>query len=225
MNPHRPVRVFIVDDHEVVREGVRFTLERAGGFKVVGEAGTAAEGLRGIAETLPDVAVVDVRMPGGDAIQFVREVRARDPRVRCLVFTPLPDENAFAQAMMAGASGYLGKDANTEELVTIIRSLAAGRSMLPWEKDGALREHGRGLPSHDQLLSELTDRERRILELVADGLTNREIAKHLFLAEKTVRNYVSSILGKLGMKNRTQVAAYAARTAVRPRHEAVRRPR
>lgn len=218
-------RVFIVDDHQVVREGVRWTLESAGGFEVVGEAGTFSEGLRGISRCAPDVAVVDVRLPGGDGVQLVREVRSRDPRTRCLMLTAFPEEEAFVQSIVAGAAGYVGKDVTPDQLLAAVRAVAAGRSVLKWDEMVTLRERARGMPADDEFLAELTEQERRILDLVAEGLTNREIAQRLFLAEKTVRNYVSSVLAKLGMKNRTQVAAYVARAAVRPKHHSVRLPR
>lgn len=206
----QPVRVVLVDDHAVVREGIRKVLRASGGFEVVGEAGTAADALRQVEATQPDVAVVDVRLPDGDGIEVVREIRSRHPEIRCIIFTSFADEQAFFHSAMAGAAGFLIKDAPTDHIVDAVRRVAAGEKLLDEGLIDDLRRRARTLPPEDQFLADLTPQERRILALVTDGLTNREIADELTLAEKTVRNYVSNILGKLGMKNRTQLAAYVA---------------
>ncbi|HEX2026619.1 MAG TPA: response regulator transcription factor [Nitriliruptorales bacterium] len=207
----RTVRAFILDDHAIVRVGVRSVLEEAGDFRIVGEAGTAPAGIRGILGTRPDVALVDIRLPGGDGIEVIREVRSRAPSVHCLVLTSYADETAFLHAAMAGASGYVLKDLSAEELQAAARAVAAGRSLL--EAEARWRMQDAPSADDDGLLDSLTPQERRIVELVARGLTNREIADELSLAEKTVRNYVSNVLAKLGVKNRTQAAAYVARVA------------
>lgn len=203
------VRAFILDDHAIVRVGVRSVLEEAGDFVVVGEADTAPAGIRAILATRPDVALVDIRLPGGDGIEVIREVRSRDPAIHCLVLTAYADETAFLNATMAGASGYALKDLPAARLAAAARAVAAGRSLLPAEASSIVQVNGPG--GGAQLLDGLTSQERRILDQVARGLTNREIADELGLAEKTVRNYVSNVLTKLGVKNRTQAAAYVAR--------------
>ncbi|MFN2557561.1 MAG: response regulator [Nitriliruptorales bacterium] len=224
-HPAKTIRVFVLDDHAVVRQGVRSVLTNDEGFEIVGEAGTFTEGLRGIVATRPDVAIVDMRLPGGDGVQVIREVRSRNQATRCVVLTSFPEEDAFFQAVVAGAAGYVSKDIPNDELVAAIRAVAVGRSVLKWEQVSALRDHAQTLPPEDDFLSTLTGQERRILELVAEGLTNREIAERVFLAEKTVRNYVSNVLAKLGMKNRTQVAAYVARCAYERGNGTVHRAR
>ncbi len=213
--PAQETRVFLVDDHEIVRAGVRALLDDAGRFDVVGEAATAPEGLQGILRTAPDVAIVDVRLPGGNGIELIREVRSRDPHTRCLMLTSFPDEDAFYQSVVAGAAGYVVKDVLQEELIDAVTQIAAGESLLHPEMVDELRERAVDLPPDDEFLADLTGQEQRILKLVAVGLTNREIAEQLSLAEKTVRNYMSNILSKLGMKNRTEVAAYVAQSAAR----------
>lgn len=213
--PARGIRVFLVDDHEIVRAGVRALLEDAGRFDVVGEAATVPEGLQGIIRTAPDVAIVDVRLPGGNGIELIREVRSRNPDTRCLILTSFPDEDAFYQSVVAGAAGYVVKDVLQEELVDAVAQVAAGESLLDREKVDELRERAVELPPDDEFLADLTGQEQRILKFVAVGLTNREIAEQLSLAEKTVRNYMSNVLSKLGMKNRTEVAAYVAQSAAR----------
>ncbi len=219
----KTITVFVLDDHAVVRQGVRSVLTNTEGFEVVGEAGTVGEGLRGILATRPDVAIVDMRLPGGDGVQVIREVRSRNNATRCLVLTSFSDEQAFFQAVVAGAAGYISKDIASDELVAAVRAVASGKSVMKWEQVSSLRKQAQALPTEADFLSSLTGQERRILELVAEGLTNREIAERVFLAEKTVRNYVSNVLAKLGMKNRTQVAAYVARCAYERGNGAVHR--
>lgn len=221
----QPVRIVLVDDHGVVREGVRKVLVAAGGFEVVGEAGTAADAIRRVDDTLPDVVVVDVRLPDGDGIEVVREIRSRHPEINCIMLTSFSDEQAFYHAAMAGAAGFLIKDAPTARIVDAVRRVAAGERLVNEAVIDDLRQRARTLPPEDQFLADLTPQERRILAFVTDGLTNREIADELALAEKTVRNYVSNILGKLGMKNRTQLAAYVAeRVATHWRENSSRLP-
>jgi two-component system, NarL family, response regulator DevR len=209
-----PPRVFVVEDHEVTRLGIRTLLEHAG-LEVVGEAGTAAEALQGIRRTRPDVALIEVRIPGGDGIQVIREIHSEMPSTRCLILTSFPDEEAFYHAVVAGAAGYLVKDVAQAELVSAVHEVAAGRSLVDPTVIEDLRRRSHEVPPGDRLLDGLTPQERKILELITEGYTNREIAGALFLAEKTVRNYVSNVLAKLGMKNRTQVAAYVAGRSAR----------
>lgn len=215
----RTIRVFVVDDHAVVRDGIRRILEDIDDIRVTGEAGDVSNGLRGIVATQPDVALVDVRLPDGSGVELIRDVRSRVPGTRCVIFTSFADDEAFFQSVVAGASGYVVKDADRAELTAAIRTVAGGGTLMRAETLDALRARATTLPPDDDFLRQLTGQERRILAMVAQGGTNREVALQLSLAEKTVRNYVSSILTKLGMKNRTQLAAYVARAA---RQKAVR---
>jgi two-component system, NarL family, response regulator DevR len=210
------ITVFLLDDHEVVRRGVRDLLASEPDIAVVGEAATAADGAARIPAAAPDVAVLDVRLPDGSGVETCREIRARDPRIRCLMLTSYADDEALFDAIMAGASGYVLKDIRGAELLTAVRDVAAGRSLLdPVATERVLARlrggdpHGAG-PA-DERLAGLTDRERRILDLIGEGLTNRAIGEWLHLAEKTVKNYVSGLLTKLGMQRRSQAAAYVAR--------------
>jgi two-component system response regulator DevR len=208
-------RVFVVDDHAVVREGIRRALGSVADVDLVGEAGTMAEGLRGIASLRPHVALIDVRLPDGTGIELIREVQSRQPETRCIVFTSVADDEAFFQSAVAGCAGYLVKDVTLDELVAGIKTVADGGSLVHREVIDDLRRRANTLPPERELFGHLTGQEKRILQLVTEGMTNREIAAELFLAEKTVRNYVSNILGKVGMKNRTQLAAYVAGAAPR----------
>jgi two-component system, NarL family, response regulator DevR len=210
------VRVFLVDDHEVVRRGVRELLEgQAGGeIEVVGEAGTAEEALGRIPAVSPDVAVLDVRLPDGDGVEVCREIRSRHPEVRCLMLTSFADDEALFDSIMAGASGYVLKQVRGGDLVDGVRRVAAGQSLLDPSVTARVLERLRRGPE-DEAGVRLTDQERRILDLLAEGLTNRQIGERLFLAEKTVKNYVSNLLMKLGMHRRTEAAVYAARLADR----------
>jgi DNA-binding NarL/FixJ family response regulator len=205
------VRVFLLDDHEVVRRGLRELLEADGDIEVVGEGGTAAEALRRIPPTHPDVAVLDVRLPDGNGVEVCREVRSRHPEVQCLILTSFADDDALFQAIMAGAAGYLLKQVRANDLVAAVRQVAAGQSLLDPVVTKRVLERLRQGPEEDERLARLTDQERRILDLIAEGLTNRQIAERVHLAEKTVKNYVSNLLSKLGMERRTQAAVYAAR--------------
>jgi two-component system, NarL family, response regulator DevR len=204
------VRVFLLDDHEIVRNGIRGLLE-SDGLSVVGEAGTAAEALARIPSTRPDVAVLDVRLPDGNGIEVCREIRARHPEVACLMLTSYADDEAHLAAVMAGAAGYVLKQIRGRDLVEAVRSVAAGTSLIDPETTARLIAELKGDGAEDAGLVSLTRRERQILELISAGKTNREIGAELFLAEKTVKNYVSNLLSKLGMGHRSEAAAYAAR--------------
>jgi two-component system response regulator DevR len=206
----RPIRVFLLDDHEVVRRGIADLVESAPDISVVGEASTAAEALRRIPAVVPDVAVLDARLPDGSGIDVCRDIRSSAPSVRCLILTSYDDDDAIFAAVMAGASGYLLKEIRGTSLVDAIRQVSAGKSLLdPRVTEQLLTRLRQGSP-RDPRLASLTDRESEILGLIADGLTNRQIGERLFLAEKTVKNYVSGLLAKLGMQRRTQAAVYGA---------------
>ena len=203
-------RVFLLDDHEVVRRGLRDLLEAEDDLVVTGEAGTADEALRRIPATRPDVAVLDVRLPDGNGVEVCREVRARHPEVRCLILTSFADDDALFQAIVAGASGYVLKQVKGVDLVDAVRRVAAGEALLDPTVTARVLARLRSGPDADPRLARLTGQERRILDLIAEGLTNRQIAERVHLAEKTVKNYVSNLLTKLGMERRTQAAVYAA---------------
>ncbi|MGW7358687.1 response regulator [Streptomyces sp. NPDC054802] len=207
------ITVFLLDDHEVVRRGVHELLAAEPGIEVVGEAGTAEEALVRILATEPDVAVLDVRLPDGSGVQVCREVRSRNEDVKCLMLTSFADDEALFDAIMAGASGYVLKAIRGNELLTAVRDVAAGKSLLDPVATARVLERLRdgGRPSGDARLANLTDLERRILDLIGEGLTNRAIGERLHLAEKTIKNYVSSLLSKLGMERRAQAAAFVAR--------------
>jgi DNA-binding NarL/FixJ family response regulator len=204
-------RVFLLDDHEVVRRGLRELLEDGGDIIVVGESGSAAEAQRRIPALRPDVAVLDGRLPDGSGIDVCREVRSRDPSIACLILTSYDDDEALFSAIMAGAAGYVLKQIRGEDLVDAVRRVAQGQSLLdPAVTQRVLARLRDGAPQ-DERLTALTEQERRVLDLIAQGMTNRQIAAEMFLAEKTVKNYVSSLLAKLGMERRTQAAVFAAR--------------
>jgi two-component system response regulator DevR len=210
------IRVFLLDDHEVVRRGVRELLEAGGDdVVVVGEAGTAGEALRRIPAVHPDVAVLDVRLPEGNGVEVCREIRSRHPEVRCLMLTSFADDEALFDSIMAGASGYVLKQVRGADLVASVRSVAAGQSLLDPQVTARVLERLRRSPDEDEGGVHLTDQERRILDLLAEGLTNRQIGERMYLAEKTVKNYVSNLLTKLGMHRRTEAAVYGARLADR----------
>jgi len=211
------IKVFLLDDHEIVRRGLRELLEAAGDMEVVAEAGTAEEALRRIPATSPDVAVLDVRLPDGDGVQVCREIRSRMPEVQCLMLTSYADDEALFDAIMAGASGYVLKQIRATELVDAIRKVASGQSLLDPNVTARVLERLRTGSGEDKKLEGLTDQERRILDLLSEGLTNREIAERMYLAEKTVKNYVSNLLAKMGMQRRTEAAVYAARLNERHR--------
>jgi DNA-binding NarL/FixJ family response regulator len=206
------VRVFLLDDHEVVRRGVHELLSVEGDIEVVGEAGTAADALTRIPATRPDVAVLDVRLPDGSGVEVCREIRSRDESVKCLMLTSYADDEALFEAIMAGASGYVLKAIRGSELLDAVRGVAAGRSLLdPVATARVLERLRNGGTGRNDELARLTGQERKILDLIGEGLTNRQIGERLHLAEKTIKNYVSSLLSKLGMERRSQAAAYVAR--------------
>ncbi len=212
-------RVFLLDDHEIVRRGLRELLEAEEGFTVVGEAGTAEEALAGIPATRPDVAVLDVRLPDGDGVEVCREIRSQHPEINCLIFTSFADDEALFSAILAGAAGYVLKQVRGTDLVDAIHRVAQGQSLLDPTVTARVLERLRAPQPPDVDEVTLTDQERRILDLIAEGLTNRQIGERMFLAEKTVKNYVSNVLMKLGMSRRSEAAAYAARLAERRRRE------
>ena len=202
------IRVFLVDDHEVVRRGLKDLLDGEEDIDVVGDAATAGMALAQIARTSPDVAVLDVRLPDGNGIEVCREVRARDPRIACLMLTSFGDDEALFDAIMAGAAGYLLKDIRGNDLIDAVRRVAAGDSLLDPALTGKVLERLRKGDEEDPRLKALSDQERKILALIAEGLTNRQIAERMHLAEKTVKNYVSNLLSKLGMSRRTEAAVF-----------------
>ncbi|MGP3969663.1 response regulator [Streptomyces sp. 6N223] len=205
------ITVFLVDDHEVVRRGLHELLSMEPDIDVVGEAGTAADATARIPTARPDVAVLDVRLPDGSGVEVCRDVRARDESIRCLMLTSYADDEALFDAIMAGASGYVLKAIGGSELLSAVRDVAAGKSLLDPVATQRVLERLRGGGEGDDRLGRLTDQERRILDLIGDGLTNRAIGEEMHLAEKTIKNYVSSLLAKLGMERRSQAAAFVAR--------------
>ncbi len=204
------IKVFLLDDHEVVRRGLREMLEAEPDIDVVGESGSAAEATRRIPALRPDVAVLDARLPDGSGIDVCRDIRSVDPSVQALILTSYDEDQALFSAIMAGASGYVLKDIRGTDLVDGIRRVAAGQSLLDPAVTARVLERLRSGPEEDPRLKDLTDQERRILEHIAEGKTNRQIGEEMYLAEKTVKNYVSSLLAKLGMQRRTQAAVFAA---------------
>jgi DNA-binding NarL/FixJ family response regulator len=205
-----PIKVFLLDDHEIVRRGVKDMLEAEPDLTVVGEAGTAESALARIPALRPDVAVLDVRLPDGDGVSVCREIRSRMPEVACLMLTSFGDDEALFDAIMAGAAGYVLKQIRGTDLVGAVRTVARGESMLDPEAASKVMARMRDQASKTDPLAGLTPQERKILELIGEGLTNRQIGERMFLAEKTVKNYVSALFAKLGMERRTQAAAYAA---------------
>jgi two-component system, NarL family, response regulator DevR len=212
------LRIFLVDDHEVVRRGVRDMLEAEDDFEVVGEAGTVEEALHRIPATSPDVAVLDVRLPDGNGVELCRELRSSHPTLACLMLTSYDDDEALFEAIMAGAAGYVLKQVKGNDIIEAIRQVGAGRSLLDPAMTARVMERLRNGPTEDPRLAGLSPQERRILDLLAEGKTNRQIAAEIFLSEKTVKNYVSNLLTKMGMSRRTEAAVYAARQAERHEH-------
>jgi DNA-binding NarL/FixJ family response regulator len=204
----KAIRVFLLDDHEIVRRGVRELLEAEPDIEVVGEAGTAAEALARVPATKPDVAVLDVRLPDGNGVSVCRDLRSELPELACLMLTSFADDEALFDAIMAGAAGYVLKQIRGTDLVGAVRTVAAGGSLLDPRATAAVMDRLRA-PKPADPLAGLTDQERRILELIGEGLTNRQIGERMFLAEKTVKNYVSNLLSKLGLQRRTQAAVLA----------------
>jgi len=207
----RRIAVFLLDDHEIVRRGVKEVLEAEPDITVVGEAGTASSALARIPALKPDVAVLDVRLPDGDGVSVCRDIRSKLPEVACLMLTSYGDDEALFDAIMAGAAGYVLKQIRGTDLVGAVRTVASGESMLDPEAASRVMKRMREQATRSDPLAGLTDQERRILELIGEGLTNRQIGERMFLAEKTVKNYVSALFAKLGMERRAQAAAYAAR--------------
>lgn len=206
-----PIRVYLLDDHEIVRRGIRDLLEAEGDIVVVGESGLAQEAARRIPALRPDVAILDGRLPDGSGIDVCREVRSRSPEIAALILTSFDDDDALFSAIMAGAAGYLLKQVGGNALVDAVRRVAAGQSLLDPGVTAKVLERLRSGPREDPALAQLTTQERRILDLVGEGMTNRQIAETVHLAEKTVKNYVSSMLTKLGLQSRTQAAIFSTK--------------
>jgi len=213
------IRVFLLDDHEIVRTGLRTLLEATDDLEVVGEAGTAAEALSRIPALRPDVAVLDVRLPDGSGVEVCRDIRAQLPTTACIMLTSYADDEALFASIMAGSSGYVLKQVGGNSLVDDVRRVAAGGSLLDPALTERVLQRLREGPAEEPLLATLTHQERRILDLIAEGKTNRQIAEAMYLAEKTVKNYVSNLLTKLGMERRTQAASYATRIHERSERE------
>jgi DNA-binding NarL/FixJ family response regulator len=205
------IKVFLLDDHEIVRRGVKDMLEAEPDITVIGEAGTASSALARIPALRPDVAVLDVRLPDGDGVSVCREIRSRMPEVACLMLTSFGDDEALFDAIMAGAAGYVLKQIRGTDLVGAVRTVASGESLLDPEAASKVMARMREQATRADPLAGLTNQERKILELIGEGMTNRQIGEHMFLAEKTVKNYVSALFAKLGMERRTQAAAFASR--------------
>jgi DNA-binding NarL/FixJ family response regulator len=205
------IRVFLLDDHEVVRRGLVDLLEGEDDIEVVGEAGTVREATARIPALRPDVAVLDARLPDGSGIDVCRDVRSVDPAIRALILTSYDDDEALFAAILAGASGYVLKQITGTDLIEGVRRVAAGQSLIDPSLTAKVLERVRKGPDTPDELAELTEQERKILSLIAEGLTNRQIGEQLYLAEKTVKNYVSSILSKLGLERRTQAAVLASK--------------
>ena len=205
------IRVFLLDDHEIVRRGLRELLESEGDIEVVGESGLAQEAERRIPALRPDVAVLDGRLPDGSGIDVCREIRSQDPEIAALILTSYDDDEALFSAIMAGAAGYILKQVRGNDLIDSVRRVAAGGSTLDPAVTSQVLERLRNGPAEDSALAALTAQERRILEHIGEGMTNRQIAEAMFLAEKTVKNYVSAMLSKLGLERRTQAAVFASK--------------
>jgi DNA-binding NarL/FixJ family response regulator len=207
------IRVFLLDDHEVVRRGLRDLLDAEADVEVIGDAGTAESGMNRMLVLKPDVALLDVRLPDGDGVTVCRDIRSALPGTACLMLTGYGDDQALLGAIMAGAAGYVMKQASAEELVGAVRAVAAGRSTLDADAATRVMRRLREGSATDQSVASLSSQEKRVLDLIGDGLTNRQIAERMFLSEKTAKNYVSAVLSKLGMQRRSQAAALAARLA------------
>jgi two-component system response regulator DevR len=203
-------RIFLLDDHEVVRRGIAELLAAVPGFEIVGEAGTVEQALPRVLATKPDVAILDARLPDGSGIDVCRDIRSALPSTYCLILTSYDDQDAVLSAVLAGASGYVLKEVRTSGLVDAIQQAALGRSLIDPAVIAQVMDRVRDGSPTDNRLAALTTREREVLGLIAEGLSNRQIGERMFLAEKTVKNYVSSLLSKLGMERRTQAAVFAA---------------
>jgi two-component system, NarL family, response regulator DevR len=212
------IRVFLLDDHAVVRQGLKTFLESSGDIEVVGESALASEAAARIPALRTDVAILDARLPDGSGIEVCRIVRGVDPTIRALILTSYDDDEALFAAIMAGASGYILKEATGQDLIGAVHHVAAGHSLIDPVLVERVLQRVRNGPETAPELADLTDQELKLLELVAEGLTNRQIGERMFLAEKTVKNYVSTMLGKLGLERRTQAAVLASRLlSERPR--------
>jgi DNA-binding NarL/FixJ family response regulator len=215
------IRVFLLDDHEVVRRGIAALLEAEDDIEVVGEAGSVSQALARVLAARPDVAVLDVRLPDGDGVAVCREIRSRMPEVACLILTSFSDEEALFDAVMAGAAGYVLKQINGSDLIGAIRTVASGQSLLDPRSTAQMLQRLRERETRKDPLSALSDQERQILELIGEGLTNRQIGERMYLAEKTVKNYVSNLFAKLDMRRRTQAAAFVTQLkAAQPKLDA-----
>lgn len=208
--PTEVTRLFLLDDHEIVRRGLGELLNSVSDFEVVGEAGTVAEALRRIPAAAPDVAILDGRLPDGSGIEVCRTIREEHPEIKCLILTSYDDDEAIFAAVLAGAAGYVLKQIRGSNLIDAVRQVAAGQSLLDPAVTARVLARIRDGKQEDARLASLNPQERRILALIAEGLTNRQIGERLFLAEKTVKNNVSSLLAKLGMQRRTQAAVFGA---------------
>ena len=204
------LKVLVVDDHDIVRKGLVLLMSRQDDLEVVGEAGTAAEAVAKAAELSPDVVVLDIRLPDASGIEACRDIRSDNPNIKVLMLTSYSDEEAVMGSIMAGASGYLLKEIRSQEIVQAIRRIGAGQSLLDPSVTAGVLERVRKGKGEDEMWDQLTSQERRILEFIAEGKTNREIAHEINLSDKTVKNYVSNILGKLEVSRRSQAAAYLA---------------
>ncbi|MFM8350992.1 MAG: response regulator [Actinomycetales bacterium] len=211
MPPAPPIRVFLLDDHEIVRRGLADLIGLELDLQVVGEASSKTEALHRIPAARPQVAVLDVRLPDGSGVEVCREIRSEFPDIRCLMLTSYADDEALFDAIMAGASGYVLKEIRGTDLISAIRQVAAGKSLLDPVATARVLDRIRKGNQQNERLRGLSDQKRRILHLIGEGMTNRQIGESMHLAEKTVKNYVSSMLAKLGMERRTQAAAFAAR--------------
>ena len=205
------IRVFLLDDHEVVRRGVADLLESEGDIEVIGEASTAAQAMARVPALNPQVAVLDVQLPDGNGVTVCRDLRSQFPDLKCLMLTSFEDDEALLDAIVAGASGYVLKHIRGTDLIGAVRTVASGGSLLDPSATARVMQRIRNEANKTDPLSELTDQERKILDLIGEGMTNRQIGEQLFLAEKTVKNYVSSILSKLGLQRRTQAAVFVAK--------------
>ncbi len=211
MSDESTVRVFLVDDHEVVRQGVRSLIDASGDLVVVGEADSVETGLARVLAVQPDVAILDVRLPDGNGVELCREIRSRLPQVACLMLTSYSDDEALFEAIIAGAAGYVLKQVRGGELIDAIRRVARGEHLLDPAVTGRVMKRLSSPSPDDARLASLTAREREVLDLIGQGMTNRQIGERMFLAEKTVKNYVSGLLAKMGMERRTEAAVFVAR--------------
>jgi two-component system, NarL family, response regulator DevR len=212
------IRVFLMDDHEIVRRGLADLIGLERDMEVVGEAGSTKDALIRIPAAKPDVAVLDVRLPDGSGVEVCRDIRSSMPEVHCLMLTSYADDEALFDAIMAGASGYVLKEIRGNDLIDAIRQVAGGKSLLDPQATQRVLDRLRNGEKHDDRLDVLSDQERRILDLIGEGMTNRQIGEAMHLAEKTVKNYVSSLLAKLGMERHTQAAAFVARMSAENEH-------